>query len=316
MSLLIDDDHITLSDLLAIDPEVSEIADAEGITVEGDVSIARQAWDECADVLLENMQSFGGDLIGWPGTLSTYGGFGVTRPRVRLNQIIVSAQYGRRISQLRRWMIYRALVLFYRAASNRRVSDRYTDKHDRMVEDAKRSWRSLWASGLPIVALPLACPGATHEVLAGDWGNGNLAFVDGGTEAETSYSVAITWVDATQYVSPANKGNAESGPSRILTATIPANKRLQVNISGLVPPGSVAIRRGLADGPYIARTASHWNVYVGTLGGVLYLQNASPVPVGTSSYTLAGAPVLSGYTVDAGQVPDANFTFQRTIQRG
>jgi hypothetical protein len=40
------------------------------------------------------------------------------------------------------------------------------------------------------------------------------------------------------------------------------------------------------------------------------------VPVGTSSYTLAAAPVLAGAVLDPGQVPDTNFTFQNVLQRG
>lgn len=316
MSLLIDDDHVTLSDLLAIDPEVGEIADAESILVEGDGSIIRQAWDECADTLLESMQAFGGDLLGWPGSLALYGGFGVTRPRVRLNQIVVSAPYGRRYSPLRRWMIYQALVLFYRAAMNRRTSDRYELKWERMTEEAKRYWRHLWTSGLPIVAVPLACPGALHEYQAGEWSQENVSTVPGGSAAQDDlYYVAVTWT-AGDYVSPTVKNNGESGPSKLTAITVPAGNVLRVSIAGLNAPGTIPFAPGIADGPFITRQATGWNVYVGKTDSALYLQNATPIPLATTTYTLPDVPVLSGSMLQPGQVPDANFTFQRTLQRG
>ena len=320
MSLLIDDDFVTLQDLLAIDPEIAEIADAEGITVEGDAGITREAWEECVDTLLDAMQAFGGDIIAWPGTLTTYGAFGISRPRLRPHQIVVTATYGRRTSPLKRWMTYATLVMFYRAASNRRTSDRYEQKWNNFKDEIKAHWRNLWSTGLPMVALPLPCPGAVHEYMAGDWDGDNISFAPPGwgtgEPTEQSYDVAVTWVDQTNYTSPDNKQNSESGPSRALTVTVPAGQVITVDIGTLNPPGSLTLPRGIADGPYVSRKASGWNVYVGQPGKALYLQNASPLPVATITYTLAGAPVLSGAMLQPGQTPDANYTFQRVLQRG
>lgn len=319
MSLLIDDDFITLQDLLAIDPEIAEIADSEEITVEGDGGITRQNWDECADNLLDAMQSFGGDIIAWPGTLTTYGAFGISRPRLRPHQIVVTAPYGRRTSPLKRWMTYSALVLFYRAASNRRTSDRYEKKWENFKDEVKAHWRTLWSTGLPMVALPLPCPGALHEYMAGDWGSGNVTFAPptfgAGEPTDQSYDVAITWVDQSQYINSSNIQNAESGPSKIVNVTVPAQQVMTVDIETLTPPGSVVIPRGIADGPYVSRTATGWNVYVGQPGGPLCLQNATPLPLSTVTYTLAGVPALNGFVMRPGQLPDANYTFQRTLQR-
>lgn len=319
MALLIDDDHVSMPDLLAIDPEVAEIADAEGITFDGEGSITRQAWDECSDQVLDAMQAFGGDIIAWPGTLTTFGAFGVSRPRLRLNQIVVSAPLGRRVSPLRRWMMYQSLVLFYRAASNRRTSDRYELKWQRMTDEAKQAWRTLWSTGLPMVALPLACPGALHESLAGTWGIDNVTASppgwSGGEQRDQTFLVAITWVDQSQYISPANTQNAESGPSKTVAVIVPSGQRITVDISTLNPPGSVTIPRGMADGPYVTRKATGWNVYIGTSEDALYLQNPAPIPLNTEAHTLTEAPVLSGVTLQPGQFPDANYAFQRTLQR-
>jgi hypothetical protein len=56
-------------------------------------------------------------------------------------------------------------------------------------------------------------------------------------------------------------------------------------------------------------------VYVGLTGKTLWLQNASPIPIGTTSYTLANAPTLSGNAMGTGQHPDYNFAFQNVLWR-
>lgn len=320
MALLIDSDFVCQSDMLAIDPELSDVADAEQITIAGDDSIVRQMWDECADTLTAEMQAFGGDIIAWPGSITTYGAFGISRPRVRLNQIVVSSVYGRRDSTLKRWMIYRALVLFYRAASNRHGNDRYEMKWERFKGEVADAWKLLWANGLPYVAVPLAAPGALHDYFAGYWSTANIAYVPGGSAAQASYNVAITWVDQTSgYANPLNKNNAESGPSAYLSATVPADELLQVSILGLNPPSTAQQpNRGIAEGPYVTRQATGWNIYVGAAAdnnGLMYLQNAVPIPITTTSYTLA-AITLAGSLLQPGQVPDANYAFMKTLQRG
>ena len=320
MSLLIDSDCVTQADMVALDPEVATVATAEGFTVTGDGSIIRQAWDECADTLTESMQAFGGDIIAWPGSITAYGAFGISRPRLRLNQIVVTPTYGRRDSTLRRWMIYRAMALFYRAAANRLIKDRYETKWQRYEAESKKIWWNLWSNGLPMIAIPMAAPGALHDYYAGSWAASNLANVSASSTAGGSFNVVITWVDQTSgYVNSLNKNNAEGGPSAMLTTTVPANDVLQVNINGLNPPSMVQQpNRGIAEGPYITRNATAWNVYVGSPtdpNGLMYLQNSTPIPVSTLSYTLAGDPVLSGALLQPGQVPDSNFAFQKTLQR-
>jgi hypothetical protein len=312
--LFTDDDLLTAADLVALDSEVTEVAAAEDLVVEGEGSILRQAWEECANEVLGRMEAFGGELVFAGG--GRWGALGGTRSRVYLTQIVATDAYARKLSALQRWVLYRALVLFYRAATNRTVNDRHALKMAQFAEDAKQHWKALWRRGLPVVLEPLPCPGALHEWNAGAWDGTKVTGVAGGASAETTYTLAITWVDGSRYQSPTAKGNAESAGSRVLAYTLPANELLQVSIAGLRPPDGTPAARTPADGAFRTLVATAWNVYVGAAEGPLYLQNPAPVPIGTSSYTLAAAPVLGGAVLDPGQVPDTNFTFQNTLQRG
>ena len=317
MSLYTDSDILTESDLLAIDPEVSTVADAEGIVVSGSGSIISQAWDECADKILAAVQSFSGDLFAWPGQITALNYLGASRPRLKLTQIVWTASYANRNSPIRRWMIYRALYLFYRAASGRRETDRYERKRDQFEQEGKMHWRTLFRYGLPMVSKPLSAPGATHELNAGTWGASNVTAVAGGaSSAPVTYDVAITWVDTTQYASPTNTQNAESGPSATQTITVPAAEVLQVSIASLIPPGTLPDQAGTADGIMIGLNASGWNIYAGPTGGTLYLQNSSPIPTATQTYAFAGPPVATGAAMTNGQVPNVNYTFQTMLNRG
>lgn len=313
MALLVDNDVITLSDLIALDPEAPAIADAEGIVLEGAGSVIRQAWEECAAKLIDSIQQFGSGYTTseqlWTGLISA------SRPRVQPNQIVVDNPYG--LSAVRRWLAQQGLVQLYSAAANKRANDRYSEKLDAARQVLGSRWRTLWSTGLPYVASPIACPGAAHEPDAGEFTESNTASVAGGAGAEAvTYEVAITWVDGSVYISQLVKNNAESGPSKRVSCTVAANQLLRVNITGLTPPGSVAWQHGTADGIRRSRVATGWNCYVGSVGGQMYLQNATPIPIATDTYTLAAAPVLSGYRLGTGQYADANLPFQATLQRG
>ena len=315
MSLLIDSDQVATSDLVQIDPELQDIADVENVVVSGIGSVISTAWDKSSDELLNAVQAFGGNVFGvWP---QFDGGFGRARPRIQLQQIVTSDAYGARVSPLRRWMIYGALTEFYRAAIRRNAKDRYQTKLDVAIGEQKTAWRNLTGAGLPCIAFPLACPGATHDLLAGTWSAANLSVVTSGSSpASVDYDVVITWVDSTSYASPTNTQNGESGASAIATITVPAGQVLSVSIAGLNAPGVLTIQRGIANGAYYMRKASGWNVYVSAKGaGLFYLQNSTPIALSTTSYQLSAAPALSGYILQPGQVPDANVTLQRMLQR-
>lgn len=316
--LLTDSDFLTTDMLAALEPEIREVAEAQDISLEGDNSIIRAAWDECADTLLEHMDSFGGYLNlsgmgGHVGTLVSHG-LGVRRPRVFLSQIVATeAHYANRVPVLQRWMLYRALYLLYRTASQRTVHDRYQAKADEYERESKRHWRSLWAKGLPVVVQPLAAPGAIHEFNSGEWGDANVTAVAGGSgDASAAYAIAITWVGGSR------TENNESGPSAPIALNVSANQVIRIDISSLNPPdGTSAANAGatFADGILSPLAASGWNIYVGALGGTLKRQNASPIPIATKTYTFAGAPATTGAVLTAGQLPDANFTFSRVLHR-
>lgn len=307
MALLTDSDFLTQSDLAAVDPEIPEVAAAELITVEGPQSIVRTAWEECANALTEKMQLFGA------GNLTGVSTFGSPRPRLLLTQIVASDRYAGKLSLLQRWMLYYALGVFYRAAGARTVNDRYPLKRETWEAEARKHWKSLVTSGLPIVHEALPCPGAVHEYNSGTWA---LSIVAGGAGSGGTFEVAITYADIARYVGPTNKRNAESGPGSRLALNVPASNLLRVSIAGLVPPSAATLYGGTpASGSFPALTATHWNVYAGAPSGTLYLQNASPIPVGTTEYTFAGDPVLTGYPLETGQVPDANFQFTTFMQR-
>jgi hypothetical protein len=303
MALLTDADHISAADMAAVDPELNDVATQEGITIEGDASICRNAWDECADFVLGKMDSFGGTLTVFGSPLAAGAGLldplrtlGTTASRVTLSQIVVSDPYPRRLSPMRRWMLYHALALFYRAASNRSISDRYAQKLERFELDAERHWKVLMVRGLPVVLKPVPAPGAIHEPNTGDWSPDNNLFAVANptsTWPAGPIDIAITWLTG-------GVSAAESGPSQTLTLSLNAAQSPVVYISTLLPPSG----------------AIGWNIYAAKSGAsTLWLQNAQPLALSQSAYPLAAAPVLAGTPLSTGQAPDFAFAFQNTLQR-
>jgi hypothetical protein len=267
--LLIDRDHVRLSDLMAIDPEVGEVADAEGITVEGDEGIVREAWETCADMIRATFAPF----------------IGGNPPRVRPDQVVASGT-------VKRWIRSVAIELFWRAASNRRESDRYARKLELAIEDVRRKWGVLARGGVPVAWFPVPCPGALHVDGAGEFCADNVSTVAmlGAVGAKT-YAVAITWT----------RGAVESAPSEAVEVVALAGEIPIVDCCGLTVPASV-------DG---------WNVYIGTPGGVLHRQNADPLdPFRVDPFVLPGDPVESGVLAGDGQALDKVDYPIRTFFRG
>lgn len=264
--------------------------------------------------------------------------------RIRLSQIVMNDLYqgtdqwlgaGKHYLKgpLHQWMAYWGVVLAYRQLIGRATQsmDRYNTKYNnyrRITSNEK--WSLLRSTGIPYIRLPLPAPGAIFEQGYGTWSAANnLAQVtQAGTAAAGPYFVAITWVCQTGtandfYISPTNKQNSESGPSQVYptndspqilaSITLIAGNALQVGIANLTPPSGMvplaeASITGVTQGTMIA---TGWNLYVGlpddqSNPGTLYLQNALPIPVAQTTYTLATDPVLSGYTMGPGQYPDAN----------
>lgn len=281
MPLFTDRDFITREMMIALDSEVGEVATAESITVEGDYSVIRQAWEECANILAARTIGFTGQRL------------------IALNQIVVNDAAVARMGHIERWMLERAFVLMYQNAIARTVDDRYKVKLELHELNEKKHWRGLYDAGLQIVASPLPCPGAVHEIAVGVFGEANITSSGSALTSQTSVDVAISWVDSRRYSSALDPRNGESGPSERLSFVIPDGKLLSVNLNGLVPPTS----------------ASHWNLYAGAPSGPMFLQNTTPIPIGTGAFALAAAPNLAGAQSRIGQIPEWTLKFRNQVPR-
>ena len=320
--LFTDSDIVTPADLAAVDQEITNDASVFNITLSGAGSIIRRSAEEAGTEITSAFQNFSGYLVGLGisanhvaavlNTLST----AINRPRARLNQVCALDPDPTHL-HVKRWLEYRALTGFYRAIYHRKIEDRYEKKMTNYRAEATHAWNNLISNGLPIVMQPLACPGAVRELGSGTWAASNVsAGGTGSSETGHVYDVAITWVNSQGYSSWANNGNGESAPSAIVTQPVLAGQVLSLTLSGLNPPnGTIPQNLGTADGIYTPQPATGWNVYAGISGTTLWLQNAAPIPIATTSYTLPSAPLLAGNPMGRGQHPDYNFAFQDVLWR-
>ncbi len=174
-----DGPFIDHNSLLAIDPEVVDVAGLSGEGVDGSTSsIVNEAISECGIQLMVQMQRFGGFYTSgqvsynhMQALLSGVGGAAVNRSRSSLGQIVIDDI---RVPVLKTWVTYEALQFAFRAASARTKTDRYEKKMKQYRKDLdEKHWPRLKALGLPCVYSPLACPGATLE-RSGIWGSKTL----------------------------------------------------------------------------------------------------------------------------------------------
>lgn len=321
--LFIDTDLITIADLQAEDPECARVASAENPSIDL-AQVIDRAIGSCGDDLKAAFQNYSGYLTS-PGigvnhaaaVMNVYS-TAINRPRFLLSQVVaIEPDPAKRA--VRAWLEFSALARLYRGAYHRfagdKKADRYEAKMDLYNDERENAWRTLRAQGIPVVLSPLACPGAVREMNAGTFADSAVtAGGSGSAEAGTNYQVAITWVGSA-YVSPSAKGNAESGPSAKITARADSGQVLTVSIAGVNPPTSTAPAVGTAEGVYTRMAATGWNVYVGLQGKTLYLQNATPIALTSSTYTLDDAPVLSGNQLQPGQFSDFLFAWQPMLFR-
>ncbi len=322
--LFTDSDIISDVDLTAIDAQCATVAATQDIQIQitGAQGIIRKTAEECGHEIVSQFQNYSGYLaspsIGINHTAAVNNIFSssISRPRFRLNQVVaLTPDPSMRLIQ--QWLAYSALYKLYRAAFARyaKKEDRFERKMELYADERGTAWNRIEAAGIPIVLVPLPCPGAIREPGAGTFSASNVSAAGSGSgDPGSQYDVAITWTGA-QYVSPSNPANNESGPSASVSIDVAAGQLITVSISGLSAPASTPPNVGTADGLYTQMQATGWNVYVGTPGGTLYLQNATPIAVATTSYTLASKPTLSGSVLGAGQFPDYNFAWQRVRMR-
>lgn len=292
MSLFTDADHVTAAGLRAVDYEVSDVAEAHRLTLEGAGSVCRGAWEDCADRLLAQFQHYGSGYWQYDiNTLPDLGGTGNTRAAIALSQIVVTDDLAEKNSPLENWMIFVALESLYRAVANSSQEDRYKRKQEAYAREAARAWRTLYSTGLPLVAQPISAPGAVHVRGAGFFRDSDVTSITSGTRPEQTVEVSITWWDSVRQV--------ESGPSRIVGFTVPANSLLRVSRAGCTPPAGV----------------THWRVYASTAPGEPLTRQGGDVAVGVTTWTATGAIAASATQLGTGQAPERRMAFSNLWQR-
>ena len=338
-----DADPVCAQDLAVIDPEVEAVAKAEQIVIDGPASVIRTTMEGAGHDILSRFQTFSGYLL-TPGiniqqvaAVMNISSTAISRPRMRLNQV-VALEPDPSLCLMHRWLKFAALKEIYAAAFRRfnKQSDRYQAKMEAWTEQAEQCWARLESAGVGVVLIPLPCPGAVREFGAGTFStDGNVSAVGSGSSdpGAVIYNVAITWVGSQPYgagyQNPLNKNNSESAWSAVVQIPSRAGATLSVSIANLNPPNSNNFPAiGTAAGLYTVMTASGWNVYVGISpqsptaaptgqpsANPMWLQNATPIPIGTTSWTLPNAPVSGTYPLQCGQFADYSFACLNILQR-
>jgi hypothetical protein len=304
---------INTEDLASIDAEVSDIASAENLTVDGINGIAHRSIEESGRQLMRYLQNWSGFLAG--DSLSAnhlqavfnIGLPAVQRSRVLLDNICINGLNNQFWSELKTWVVYRALVNFFRAASNRAREDRYEEKRQQYLADlTNHVWPEVRAAGIPVVYKPLAAPAA---LMAHDSGTWLAATADGPGTASDLFNVAVTYFDSTA------SRNCESHPSVAQPVPVSEGSVVTVDISGLNPPNGLGNPIDIARAIITPLNATHWNLWVGGQNAPMIRQNAAPIPITTKTFTLPGDPVASGPKVGTGQWMDQFLTIQDMIFR-
>jgi hypothetical protein len=323
--LMTDSIYVTSSDLSRIDSEVATVAAAEGITLDGAGGLIRGAVEEVANELSKLIVAFGGYLSGGDWSVNhlaavfNYGLGTSVKMKAALSQVVVSGNSSSEWNHVKQWAVFWTLRSFYRDAFGRTVKDRYKDKMVFFKEEIDRRLKAnLWTLGVPCVIRPLARPAAMFERGSGSWSTSNISLVAGSGTRTDKVDVAITYVDMSQpnfYASESSNGNSESDASDTLTQLMVAGHNLHVDISTLNPPTGVQDKSQQLIVVIAPLKATHWNVWAGTSGSTLYLQNAAPISIATTSYTLPADPLLSGPAVGIGQYSDRRLALLPLRQR-
>ncbi len=317
---------VGLDDLHRIDSEVSQVAEAEGITLTGNNGLLRGAVEEASNELQKIIVAFGGYLGSGdvsPNHLAAVLNVGLgnaVRQKALLNQVVIDGDTVGSWNWIKQWAVFWALQVFYRDAFNRTVKDRYEGKmRFYKSELSRRVTPSLFGLGIPVVIRPLARPAATFERDSGTWDSSNLSLVSGvGVLNGVDYDVAITYVDMSQpnlYVSPSSIGNAESAPSDRAVISLTTGNVIHIDISSLGPPTGIQHPSQVLLCVISPLRATHWNVYVGPSGGTMRLQNATPIAIATTTYTLAADPTATGSFMGVGQYGSRRLSLTPTRQR-
>lgn len=328
--LFTDGMFVSLSDLNVIDQEVANLSAQNNIAMDkSQSSLLRESHLDAGEDLLSHLQNFSGYLVGVGvnsnalaavlNILST----AINRPRLLLNQLTVLEPSPTRHA-FSRWVKYRALFDFYRALYYRRTSEeRFGLKMEMYEKETRKRWNTLKGRGIPVVLNPLSRPGATFDYGAGVWDASNVTVVSHSGPAGGSFKVAITYCSLPPYVNLANQAGAESCNSDPIPLDVSADTVISISLAGLNPPnGIMQVAIGTAEGVYPPLPATHWNVYIGIKDGdgstvnPMFLQNPTPIPIATTTYTLTANPVVTGSNIgNPGQPAQYDFSYQAMLWR-
>ena len=234
------------------------------------------------------------------------------RKRATLDQIVISGRNATHWSALKNWAALYVLRALYRAAANRTREDRYAERADGFTKQIQgNAWVAVRAEGIPLIRNPLPCPAAFGGRNPGTW---TASTVNGSGTVAADYDVAITYVDGTRTGTGAS--NNESAPSEAQTVTLASGKVLSVSIAGLNPPTGVVDVADYATAFVVPGKATHWNIYAGPAGSDLRLQNASPIAIGTTSWTASSDPLTTTALAGIGQFAEYFLPIQDFVFRG
>lgn len=196
MALFTDDFISDVQDLLAYESNLTEVADAEGIDLEGKLRLAQN------EVGVElGMAALSPGNIYWTSMPWTAAGPDANFSRFALNTVVVT-------NPLKLWHTFQTLGNVYRDAYNRKLNDKYLPKWTEYKELARWASNLLYQTGIGLVTQPVPRPEPPV-----------LDSVAGTLGAQTLY-VQIAWTG--------RSGVAEGAPSAEGAIDLGANHKLRV----------------------------------------------------------------------------------------
>lgn len=305
---------VNTNDLMSLDSEIADVAQAEVIQLDGVGGIIQRSIEECGRSILMGQMGFAGFLVG--DSLSAnhlqavfnIGIPAVERSRILLDQVVVSGPNNSFWSDIKNWVAYKTISSFYRSAARRNLNDRYIAKRDDYIKETTYSITPKFERmGLPVVYKPMACPAA---VMAHSPGSFSITAQAGaGSVTPGSYDVVLTYLDSTQST------NNESHPSATVTVSVTAGQNILADITNLNPPNGQGNPIDIAQCIITPLTATHWNLYAAPTGATPILQNQAPIPIATKQYTLSSFATY-GIQVGLGQSANQRLVISRTLKRG
>jgi hypothetical protein len=144
----------------------------------------------------------------------------MTRNRFRIEQVVMTEEYGERRTPLRDWLIWSTLTAFYRSAVRRSLSDRYERKLEAAEGELRKRAAAMRRAGIPIVMSPLPCPGAVHAPWSGsvDALEASVFSVGSGAALTLYYAASFTSAGAESALSQTGSIGLASGESFTLSA--------------------------------------------------------------------------------------------------